>query len=38
MKIKRGTDVVAIGDEAAVIAKELAAVKRTPSLAAFSQH
>ncbi len=34
MKIKRGTDVVAIGGEAAVLAKELAAVKRTPSPAA----
>jgi hypothetical protein len=28
MKIKRGSDVVAIGGEAAVLAKELAAVKR----------
>ena len=34
MKIKRGTDVVAIGGETAVLAKELATIKRTPSPAA----
>ena len=38
MKIKRGIDVVAIGGEAAVLAKELATIKRIPSPAAFSQH